>query len=94
MFRSQDIQFFVFLTIPYLPNLWRHDEYYYMRQGTKPLVEYIFWTTTHWVIKLGQLIDISKGNTFQESFEQFGGLGLGFRSFSIKQPAPIFHSRF
>ena len=26
MFRSQDIQVFVFLTIP-LPNLWRHGEY-------------------------------------------------------------------
>ena len=34
MFCSQDIQFFVFLTIPgYLLNLWRHNEYYYMRQG-------------------------------------------------------------
>ena len=33
MFRSQDIQVFVFLTIPCLPNLWRHDEYQYMRQG-------------------------------------------------------------
>ena len=35
MFRSQDIQVFVFLTIPHhLPNMWRHDEYLYMRQGT------------------------------------------------------------
>ena len=25
--------------------------------------------------KLGELIDMSKGNNFQESFEQFGGLG-------------------
>ena len=33
-------------------------------------------------MKLGQLTDISKGNNFQESFEQFGGLGLSSRSFS------------
>ena len=26
----------------------------------------------------GQLIDISEGNNFQKSFEQFGGLGLSF----------------
>ena len=32
-FSSRDIQFFVFLTIHVLPNLWRHDEYEYMRQG-------------------------------------------------------------
>ena len=28
-------------------------------------------------------------NNFHESLEQFGGLGLGTRSFSIQQPAPI-----
>ena len=33
--------------------------------------------------KLSQLIDISKGNNFQESFKQFGGLGLSSRSFLI-----------
>ena len=38
--------------------------------------EYIFWTTTHKVTKLGQLKDICKGNNFQESLEKFGGLGL------------------
>ena len=30
-----------------------------------------------------QLIDINKGNKFQEFFEQFTGLGLSARSFSI-----------
>ena len=34
MFRSQDIQVFVLLTINYLRNLWIHDEYWYIRQGT------------------------------------------------------------
>ena len=29
------------------------------------------------------LIDINKGNNFQEFFEQFGGLGLSSRSFLI-----------
>ena len=31
--------------------------------------------------KLGQLIDIDKGNNFQESSEQFGRLGLSSRFF-------------
>ena len=43
----------------------------------------IFWTTTHNVNILGQLIDISKGNTFQGSFEQFEGQGVSSRAFSI-----------
>ena len=47
------------------------------------IFEYIFWNTTHKVTKLGQLIDICKGNNFQESFEEFRGLGLSSRSFSI-----------
>ena len=33
MFHYRDIQIFVFLIIHDLPNLWRQDEYYYMRQG-------------------------------------------------------------
>ena len=33
--------------------------------------------------KLGQQIDISKSNNFQESFEQNQGLGLSVKSFSI-----------
>ena len=33
--------------------------------------------------QFGKLIDINKGKKFQESFEQFGGLELGSRSFSI-----------
>ena len=32
--------------------------------------------------KLGQLIDVNKGNNFHESFEQFKGLGLSSGSFS------------
>ena len=43
----------------------------------------IFWTTTDLVTKLGQLIDINKSNNFQESFQQFGGLELSSRFFSI-----------
>ena len=47
------------------------------------LVEYVFWTTTHEVTKFAQLIDISNGNNFQESFEQFWGQVLGSSSFSF-----------
>ena len=46
------------------------------------IFECIFWTTTHQVTKLGQLIDISDGNNSQKSFAQFGGLGLSSRFFS------------
>ena len=38
------------------------------------IFEHIFWSTTHEVSKLGQLIDISKDLSFQESFAQFGRL--------------------
>ena len=38
----------------------------------------IFWTTTHYPTKLGQLIDLSKGNIFFKSFEWYGGLELKF----------------
>ena len=33
MFRSQDIQIFLIKPSYDLPNLWRHDALYYMRQG-------------------------------------------------------------
>ena len=51
MLRSQDVQVFVFLIIPvfvFLPNLWRLMS-----------IEYIFWTTTEYFTKLGQLVDIN-----------------------------------
>ena len=72
MFRSQDIQVFVFsdiqifqvfFTIPWfiksvtLRWVLVHD--------TRCIFEYIFLTTNHEVTKLGELIDISKYNNFQ-----------------------------
>ena len=36
-----------------------------------------------WFTKLDQLLDIDKGNNFQECFEQLGGRGISSRSFSI-----------
>ena len=87
MFRSQDIQVFVFLTIPwfteYVTSRW------ILVHEIGLIFEFIFWTTTHKFTKLDQLVDISKGNNFQWSFEQFEGLGLGSRSFLIWQPAQI-----
>ena len=53
------------------------------------IFEDIFWTKTHSATKLGQLIEKSKENNLQKPFGQFSGLGLSFRSFSIKQPTPI-----
>ena len=87
LFRSQDIQVFVFLTIPWFTK--SVTSWWVLVHETGCIFEYIFWITTHWVSKLGQLIGRSKGNNFQESFEQFGRLGLSFSSFSIKQPVPI-----
>ena len=80
MFRSQDIQVFVFLTIPWFT--WSVMTSWWV-QETGYIFEYIIWATTHDVTKLDQLIDINKSNNFQESFEQFGGLELSSRSFSI-----------
>ena len=63
MFRSQDIQGFVFLTI-----LWFTESvssrWVLVYEG-RYIFEYISWTTTLEVTKLGELIDISKGNNFQ-----------------------------
>ena len=56
VFSSQDIQVFVVLTIPWFTKS-VHE--------TRCIFEYIFWTTTHKVTKLSQLIDINKGNNFQ-----------------------------
>ena len=80
MFCFQDIQVFAFLTI-----LWftKSMTSWVLLHETGCIFEYILWTTTHWVTKLGQLTDINKGNNFQECFVQFGGLGLSSMSFSI-----------
>ena len=81
MFCSQYIQVFVILTIPWFSKskMW----WWVLVCEIGCIFQYIFWTTTHELTKLGQMIDICKGNNFKESFEQFGGLGLSFRSFSI-----------
>ena len=78
---------FAIFNIPWFTKsltLWR-----ILVHETGCMYEYIFWTTTHLVTKLGQLIDTSNGNSFQESFEQFGGLAVSPKSFSIQQLAPI-----
>ena len=78
IFSSQDIRIFVVKLSPDLPNPWRHAEYYYMGQGGFLNMSFELQLT-----KLGQLIDASKGNNFQKSFEQFGRLGPSSRSFSV-----------
>ena len=88
-FHSQYIQVFVFLTIPWFTK--SVTSWWVLVQETG-FIEYIFWTTTPYFTKLGQLIYINKDNNFQESFKQSGGLGLSSRSFSIQQPAPINYS--
>ena len=54
--------------------------YEYIRQGD--FLVYLL-NQTRQVTKLGYLIDIIKGSNFKELVEQFGGLGLRSRSFSI-----------
>ena len=63
MFHSQDIQVFVFLTIPWFTK--SVTSQWVLVHETRCIFEYIFWTTNHEVTKLGQLIDISKYNNFQ-----------------------------
>ena len=81
MFRSEDIQVFVFLTIPWFNKFVTSP--WVLVHETRCIFEYIVWTTTHEVTKLGQLKDINKGNNVEYSFEQFGGLRLDSRSFFI-----------
>ena len=63
MFRSQDIQVFVFLTIPSFTEFVTSQQV--LVHETRHIFGYIFLTTTHEVTKFGQVIDISKGNNFQ-----------------------------
>ena len=66
MFRSQDMQVFLFLTIPWFIKL--VTSWWVLLHETGCIFEYIFWTTTHEPTKLGELIDIGKGNNIQEFF--------------------------
>ena len=81
MFHSQDIEVFKFLTIPWFTKSVMSQ--WVLVHETRNLFEFIFWTTTHEVTKLGQSIHISSGNNSKESSEKFGGLAIGSRSFSI-----------
>ena len=71
MLRSQDIQVFVFLTIPWftkcMGSRWVlvHETRCIFKSFLPFLAFLIFWTTTLEVTELSQLIDISKSNTFQ-----------------------------
>ena len=60
---SQDIQVFVFLTIPWFTK--SVTSRWVLVHETRWIFEYIFWTTNHEVTKLGALINISKDNNFQ-----------------------------
>ena len=81
IFRSQDIQVSVFLTIPWFTK--SLTSWWVLVHETECIFKYIFWTTTHWVTKLGQLIDIRKVSNFHKSSEEFQGLGLTSRFFLI-----------
>ena len=59
MFCSEDIQVFVFLTIPWFTE--SVTSRWVLVHETRYIFEYIFWTITHEVTKLGQLIGIRKG---------------------------------
>ena len=63
MLRSQNIQVFVFLTIPSFAK--SVTSQLVLVHETRCIFVDVFWTATHEVTKLGQLVDISKGNNFQ-----------------------------
>ena len=73
MYRCQDIQVLIFSTIPWFTK--SVTAWWILVHETECIFEYIFWTTTHLVTKLGQMIDINKGNSFKEAFEQFEDWG-------------------
>ena len=49
----------------------------------------IFWTTTHYPTKLGQLIDLSKGNIFLNLLNDMEDWNLSSRLFFDIATAPI-----
>ena len=57
MFRSEDIQVFVFLTIPWFTK--SVTSWWVLVYETGCIFKYVF----------GKLIDVNMGNNFQESFE-------------------------
>ena len=81
IFRFRDIQVLVFLTIPWFNK--SVTSWWVLVHETVYIFEYIFWTTTHWVTKLGQPIGTSKHNNSQEPSKQFERLRLGFKSFLL-----------
>ena len=78
MFRSQDIQVFLILTIYQIFDVMMRISTWEKVHFRKYLLNHRWLSRQTWAI-----IDISQGNNFPESFEQFGGLGLSSRSFSI-----------
>ena len=62
---------------------WSNKAYFQPWYKRWCIFKHIFWTTIHKVTKIDPLINVNKGNNFQESFEQLGGLRLRSRSFSI-----------
>ena len=63
MFRSQDVQVFLFLTIPWFTK--SVSSRWVLVHEIRCILEYIFGTSNHEVTKLDQLIDISNYNNFQ-----------------------------
>ena len=78
MFHSQDIYVFVFSTIPWFTK--SVTSWWILVHEAGCIYEYIFWTKTHSVTKLGQLIDINKGNNFQEFFWTIWRTGTKFQA--------------
>ena len=73
MFRSEDTQVFVFLTIPWFTK--SVTSRWALVYETRCIFEYIFWTTTQEVTKLGQLIDKNKGDNFSNFLNNFEDWG-------------------
>ena len=78
LFCCQDIQVFVFLTIT---SFTKSVTWCILVHETRTIFGYEPINHNSLSNQPCQLIDLS--NNFQESFEQFGGLGLGSRSFLI-----------
>ena len=86
IFRSQDIQLFLFLTIQWFTK--SVTSRWMLVYETGCIFEYVFWTTTRQVAKLGQLIDINKEKRFRNhlnNLEDWGRVPGPFRFSNLHQ---------
>ena len=82
MFLSWDITFIIFPIIPSSSKV--VTSWWILSQEGKNIFEYISWIINHFVMKLGQLIDIVKDNNLKKIFAWLGELCFKYPLLFIK----------